>query len=96
MAKQMSEQELYREAKERVEAKKGFYIHFTIFALVSIMLYIIWRVTWTGYPWYIWPIFGWGIGIAAHFLAVFVFPTQSSWEKRAIEREVERLRRERQ
>jgi hypothetical protein len=77
-----------------VEAKKGFYIHFTIYVLVSIMLYIIWRATWTGYPWFIWPIFGWGIGIISHFLGVFVFSGQSNWERRAIEKEMGRLRRE--
>jgi len=46
-----------------------------------------------GYPWFIWPIFGWGIGLIFHFLGVFVFTRPSDWERREIEKEMERLRK---
>lgn len=94
MSAQMSEEELYREAKKRVEEKKGFFIHFGIYILVNAMLILIWAFT-SGdeFPWFIFPLGGWGIGILFHFLGVFVFPHQTEWEKRAIEREVERMRK---
>ena len=50
--------------------------------------------TWTGYPWFIWPILGWGVGVLFHFLGVFFFSRQSNWDKRAIEKEVQRLKQQ--
>ncbi len=93
MTTQMSEEELYRQAEKRVEEKKGFYIHFTVYIAVNIMLVIIWAVTGAGFPWFIFPLGGWGIGILFHFLGVFVFSKQTGWERRAIEKEVERLKK---
>ena len=93
MATSMSEKELYEEARKRVEEKKGFYIHFAVYILVNIMLVIIWAVTGAGFPWFVFPLGGWGIGVLFHFLGVFVFSRQSAWEKREIEKEVERLKK---
>ncbi len=89
----MSEEEIYRKARERVEEKKGFYIHFIIYILVNIMLIIIWVATGAGFPWFIFPLGGWGIGILFHFLGIFVFSRQTGWERRQVEKEVERLKR---
>ncbi|MBA7691885.1 hypothetical protein ES703_100440 [subsurface metagenome] len=89
----MSEEEIYRKARERVEEKKGFYIHFIVYILVNIMLIIIWAATGAGFPWFIFPLGGWGIGILFHFLGIFVFSRQTGWERRQVEKEVERLKR---
>jgi len=95
MATQMSEKELYEVARKRVEEKKGFFTHLAVYILVNILLVIIWAFPagGGGYPWFLWVLGGWGIGILFHFLEVFVFSKQTSWEKRAIEKEVERLRK---
>ena len=90
----MSEEEIYRKARERVEEKKGFYIHFIVYILVNIMLIIIWAATGAGFPWFIFPLGGWGIGILFHFLGIFVFSQQTGWERRQVEKEVERLKRD--
>ena len=90
----MSEQELYEKAKKRVEEKKGFFIHFTTYILVNILLVLIWAFpAGGGYPWFLWPLGGWGIGILFHFLGVFVFSKETGWEKKELEKEVERLRK---
>ena len=89
----MSEEEIYRLARKRVEEKKGFYIHFAVYIAVNIMLVIIWVATGAGFPWFVFPLGGWGIGILFHFLGVFVFSKQTGWERRAIEKEAERLRK---
>jgi hypothetical protein len=69
-------------AKEEVNSdnvikkeKRGFYIHFIIYILVNIFIFAQWWYI-TGGEGFAWPItttFGWGIGIVAHYLAVFVF-----------------------
>lgn len=95
MSTQMSEEELYQEAKKRVEEKKGFFTHLAVYVLVNILLIIIWAFpAGGGYPWFLWPLGGWGIGILFHFLDVFVFSQKTTdWEKRQIDKEMERLRK---
>ena len=94
MSTGMSEEEIYREARKRVEEKKGFFTHLAVYIIVNIGLVLIWAFpAGGGYPWFLWPLGGWGIGILFHFLGVFVFPRQSKWERREIEKEVERLRK---
>jgi len=89
----MSEEQIYEQAKKRVEAKKGFFIHFTVYIVVNIMLVLIWAfAAGGGFPWFIFPLGGWGIGILFHFLGVFVFGRKS--DRTAIEKEAERIKRE--
>ena len=93
MAAQMSEEELYREARKRVEEKKGFFMHLAVYICVNIFLVIIWAATGDGFPWFVFPLGGWGIGILFHFLGVFVFTQQTEWERKAVEKEVEKLKK---
>ena len=93
MSAEMSEEEIYQEAKKRVEAKKGFYNHLVVYVIVNIGLILIWKfASGGGYPWFIWPLCGWGIGLICHFLGVFVFGQRS--DKAAIEKEAEKIRME--
>ena len=89
----MSDEEIYEQAKKTVEAKKGFYVHLTVYILVNILLVLIWAFAGErGFPWFIYPLAGWGIGLLFHFLGVFVFEGKSN--QAAIEREAEKLRRQ--
>ncbi len=97
MPYELSEEEIYKLARERVNEKKGFYIHLAVYIVVNIMLVLIWWFTGHGYPWFIFPLAGWGIGIIFHFLAVFVFSGHGTtdWERREMEKEMERIRKSR-
>lgn len=81
------EEKKYREAKDRVEEIKGFYIHLIIYIFVNFGLFLINYLTGTGTYWFFYPLIGWGIGVAAHYVAVFGFfgLLDSEWEKRKIE-----------
>jgi hypothetical protein len=93
MTTAMSEEQIYEQAKKRVEEKKGFFIHFIVYIVVNIMLVLIWAFAADrGFPWFIFPLGGWGIGLLFHFLGVFVFERIS--DKAAIEKEAEKIRRE--
>jgi len=96
MAQRLSDEELYKLAKERVQEKKDFFSHLASYCIVNGALVLIWRfAAGGGYPWFIWPLGGWGIGLALHFLYVFVLPgRQGGWEQREIRKEMDRLRGE--
>lgn len=90
----MSEQELYEQAKKIVKQKRDFYSHLIVYVLVNSILVVAWAASGAGFPWFIFPLGGWGIGIVFHFLETFVFNGRTGWERRQIEKEAERLRKE--
>jgi hypothetical protein len=67
----MDDQERYERARRRVEAIKGFYIHLLVYLFVNAGLLLINLLASPGNWWFYWPLLGWGIGVAAHALAVF-------------------------
>ena len=94
MANKLSEEEIYEQAKKRVEAKRAFYRHLFVYILVNAILVLVWAfAAGRGYPWFWWVIGGWGIGLAVNFVEVFVWPKGS--DQTAIEKEVDKIRGER-
>ncbi len=67
----MEDQEAYQRAKRRVESKFGFYWHLSVYLIVMVVLIIINLTTWSEYLWFKWPLFGWGIAVIFHGLALF-------------------------
>lgn len=78
-------------AQKRVQARLGFIVHLLMYLVMNAGLIVIWQLTGRGYPWFMWPALGWGIGIFAHATSLAIGPG-SVVERRAIEREVRRLR----
>jgi len=68
------DKEFSEKSNKIVKEKRGFYIHFIIYLIVNISLFIQWwYITGgEGFPWVITTTAGWGIGIIAHFIGVFV------------------------
>ncbi len=76
-------------ARRRVAALKGFYVHLTVFVLVMAGLAIVNFLT--GPPWWmLWALFGWGIGLLAHGLAVSARTSRAiaNWEERKLQQYV--------
>ena len=88
-----SEERLVEEARKRVEAKKGLFIHVLVYLLVNALVVTAWHFSGVSFPWFVFPLGGWGIGLVFHFLAVFVFSRRLQWEEAMIQRELSRLRR---
>ena len=83
--------DLYKKAQSHVNAIKGFYSHFASFVFVIILLAIINLVTSPQYWWFLWVVFGWGIGIFWHAVGVFGFGKMGSdWEQRKIQEYMEK------
>ena len=90
----MSEEQIYEEARKRVKAKRRFWGSLIFYAVVNVICFLIWALGSRGYPWFLWVLGPWGIVIILpYYLRVFVFEGGKS-ERRAIEQEAERIRRE--
>jgi hypothetical protein len=66
-----------REAR-RIARRQWFWLHLAVFATLQVFLFVVWALGSGSYPWFIFPLFGWGIPIAAH--AVFAFVVQDAEE----------------
>ena len=60
------------ETKTTTEAKVGFYSHLVVFIGINLMLFFIWLFT-GGFPWFAFPLLGWGIGLLAQFMQTFAY-----------------------
>ena len=92
MATTETDEKIYEEAKRRVKAKKDFYGHLGAWAVVNIVLIIVWALSARGYPWFLWPLCVWGAFVLLNYFNVFVFSKKS--DVKEIEKEVEKIKRE--
>ena len=84
-------QDLHSQAVERVKARRDFWTHVFIFVVVNAALVAIWAIaTPDSLFWPVFPMIGWGIGLAANAWDVFLRKPITDAE---IEREEQRLRR---
>ena len=85
--------ELRKQAERRVEAKRSVISHLLVFVVVNAGLFAIdWWQDGT-IDWAFWPLFGWGIGLVSHMASVWL--ARSGSHEAAVQREMERLRRDR-
>jgi hypothetical protein len=76
-AAERAETEARRRRRQRHRAwcaygqRKAFRIHATAFLAGQILIFAAWALQWqlggTSYPWFVYPLLGWGIGLAAHY-----------------------------
>jgi len=86
-----SDEELKQIARKSAELKVDFYTHFIVYIAVNIFLVAIWWAT-SGpgsFPWFVFPLFGWGIGIFAHFAEAF---RGRAYTERLAEKEYQKLK----
>ena len=54
--------------QEAYQAKKGFKINLTAYAVVNSMLVTINMLTVPQFPWFLFPLCGWGFGLTMHYI----------------------------
>ncbi len=84
----MSERKIFERAQKTVKQRKSFLRHVFSWVVLSIF-FILLNLSTSDYFWAIFPILGWGIGVAFHGIRVF----SNEWENQEIDKEYERLRR---
>jgi cytochrome b561 len=67
----MERDERYEQAKTRVAEIRAFYQHLLIYLIMNAVFLAVNMLTSPRSLWFFWPLFGWGIGVAAHGISVF-------------------------
>src|SRR5688572_2968006 len=52
--------------RRREQERRELRDHVRTYLAVNLLLVVIWALTGAGGAWFIWPLLGWGIGLAAH------------------------------
>jgi hypothetical protein len=60
-----------RRHRRRAAVRTLFRYHLAVFVAVQVLLVVVWLMAGAGYPWFIFPLLGWGIGLAAHAVAAY-------------------------
>lgn len=96
MPKPMTPDDLEQLARRRAGAKLGWYVHAAAFVVVNLIVFSMSRYGFGNRPWSVFPLLGWGLGLALHGISVFVLGTGSGLRERMVQKERERLLREQQ
>ncbi|MBK8494023.1 MAG: 2TM domain-containing protein [Chitinophagaceae bacterium] len=84
---------------EIAQKRAGFKTHALTYVIMNSFFWIVWYFSsinrhadfdpfnWNHIPWPVWPMLGWGIGLAFHFAGAYIFPKANS-----VEREYEKLK----
>lgn len=59
-----TEAELHSRALKRLKAKRDLGGHVVLYVAVNLMLVVVWWVSGAGFFWPVFPLLGWGIGLA--------------------------------
>ena len=63
----------FREQEAKmIKRRRAFVLHLSVYVSTNLFLFVVWLMTGRGYPWFVFPIFGWGIGLVAHFVAALL------------------------
>jgi len=81
---------LERLARQRAGAKLGWIIHACVYVVVNLFLAAL-AIT-TGRHWHAFPLLGWGLGLALHGAAVWLFGPGARLRERMVEHERSALR----
>lgn len=96
MPPSLSPEEIDALARRRAHAKLGWYVHAIVFVLVNALVFGLSQYAFGTRPWSVYPLLGWGLGLALHGVSVFVLGSGSSLRERMVERERAALEREQQ
>ena len=91
----LSPEEIDHLARKRAGAKLGWYAHAGVYVLVNLFLFSVSLYGFGSRRWSLAPLLGWGLGLALHGVAVFVLGSGSGLRERMVQKERDKLQRER-
>ena len=94
MTMTLSPEEIDALARKRAGAKLGWYTHALVYVLVNLFIFAISEYGFGTRRWSVYPLLGWGLGLAFHGVSVFLIGKGSGLRERMVQKERERLQRE--
>jgi 2TM domain len=85
----MTPEQIDRLAHRRAKAKLGWFMHASIYIIVN--AFLIAMSVWQGKHWAVFPLLGWGLGLAIHGMAVWFAGAGSALREGLVQRERARL-----
>lgn len=86
---------LQRQARRRVDMKLGWLTHAGVFVLVNAGLFLLNGLVTGGRPWHLFPLWGWGLGLAIHGLVVLLaLGSGGGLRQRMLAAELDRLKQQ--
>jgi hypothetical protein len=55
-----------RHRRRRQALRTGVLVHVAVFVAIQLLLVAVWYISDSDSPWFLFPLFGWGAGLAAH------------------------------
>ncbi|MBN2028264.1 MAG: 2TM domain-containing protein [Actinobacteria bacterium] len=80
-------------AERRVKQRLELWWHLGSYVIVNGFLVIVWAISGGGYPWFVWVMVGWGIGVAFHIMQYLMTVHGESRRQDMIRKEMEKLQR---
>ena len=93
MTPSLSPDEIERLARKRAGAKLGWSVHAMVYVLVNLLLWAMSQHGFGSRPWSVFPLLGWGLGLALHGVSVFMLGAGGGLRERLEQKERERLLR---
>ena len=59
----------------RIARRQWFWLHAAVFVPTQVILFVIWSVADAQFPWFAFPLLGWGMILAVHAVYAFVMKT---------------------
>jgi 2TM domain len=88
------EEALRIQAEKRVKDKIELLTHLAVYAVINGFLVVIWALSGRGYPWFLWVMAGWGIGLVLHITGYFIGSKSEGAKERMVRKEMERIKKE--
>ena len=86
--------EIERLAHKRAGAKLGWYFHFAVYLVVNSFMFALSYFGFRERAWSMYPVLGWGLGVALHGLSVFLIGQGGGIREKLVQQERERLQRQ--
>lgn len=88
----LTPEDIERLAHKRAGVKLGWYVHAAVYLVVNLFLGAI--SFGFGSKWSVYPMLGWGLGLALHGIAVFFLGAGAEVRDKLVRKERERLQRQ--
>ncbi len=87
----LGEEELRVKAEKKVKSRMVLLRHAGVYLIMNLFFVAIWALSGAGYPWFLWAMTAWGLGLALHALSYFLGSRTEAVMHQLVNKEMEKL-----